>query len=740
MRLRLAQVSRSAARALPGRRAAGALLLALAGAGALFRVRLALSLRTGDTAVGLDAAPTLREALRPLAADALFALAGAGLLLLLARGLGTRAVFGHRAVRAILLTIAAGLLLLLGALCQAHTGVLLATGSGLTIELLRESLTAESLRESLALLTGTDALCVAAGPLLLLLGYLTPARARPLVGGTAGALTAGMLLVGLAAPVVPLPPAVLHHPAGFVLADALHGARAPASLRAATAALLGTGHAARDGTGDATGALGPGAPDPGADPDAQLNGDGDGSDGHDGDGDGDAGPFPASIAGLPPGQPDSLALLPPLFSHEGARPHKTVPATTAPDGRPWNVIVILMESTGLDYALRPAGRHGPEPETASDPVAMPFLRSLGAEGYLLKNHFSTGNSSPRGIASLLGGLYVMPEVGIFDVRKDNYLPSLLTYLDRAPGPRYGRFLVTPASLDWYFPHAMLAHSGLDELWGYHALPVRKNAPGGRAHARDEADTVRFFLQRLDQVAAAPAPFVAIYYSFVAHWPYVDYGPQSHFVPPTRPLHAYYNNLHFLDQQIEIIFNHCKERGILDKTIFVLAGDHGEAFGQHAHNYTHSRASYNENYRTPLVLYQPRLFPPRVFTQPTSHVDVLPTLLDALGVRYEPRLLQGESLFQDRFQRRYIFLYGNEDTISSISEDSIKLQISFKDKSCWVYDLKSDPDEKKRLGCQGHAEQQRALLLYRSHQRGVLRRYSEALRGGRPLGAGTLAHN
>jgi membrane-anchored protein YejM (alkaline phosphatase superfamily) len=282
-------------------------------------------------------------------------------------------------------------------------------------------------------------------------------------------------------------------------------------------------------------------------------------------------------------------------------------------------------------------------------------------------------------------------------------------------------------LDWYFPHSFLEHSGFSELWGYHALPVRHNAPGGRAHARDEAETVSFFLRRFDELVPAgkpAAPTVAVYYSFIAHWPYPDYGEATHILKPVRPINNYYNNLRYLDQQIERIFNHLKERNLLDDTIVVIAGDHGEAFGQHAHNYTHSRASYNENYRTPALIYNPRLFPPRVFTAPTSHVDVLPTLLDAMGVAYDGRWLQGESLYQDRFRRKYIFLYGNEDTVSSISEDLIKLQISFKHNSCWVFDLKVDSDERKPLSCAPHKEQQQALLLYRNNQRIALRRLNQ----------------
>lgn len=163
---------------------------------------------------------------------------------------------------------------------------------------------------------------------------------------------------------------------------------------------------------------------------------------------------------------------------------------------------------------------------------------------------------------------------------------------------------------------------------------------------------------------------------------------------------------------------------MDKTILVLVGDHGEAFGQHPHNYTHSRQSYNENLRTPAILYQPKLFAPRVISAPTSHVDIVPTLLTALGASYDPAMLQGESLFSSKFKRRYIFAYGNEDTLTSVGADLTKLQVSLRDGSCWVYTLATDPDEKIRKSCQPYQDQLKALLIYRRQQQTALRRYNQ----------------
>ena len=676
-------LSKGSGGTLPGGRAALAVLGALLVSAVAYRLRLAQALADPGAGWGGESVAWL-AVLRQLGADAMLAAGSAGLVLALAQLGSLLPARAQTAARGLGLGLVVGLLLVWGALCQSHQSTLLATGSGLTVELLRESLALAALREALLLLLPSE-LGFLLLPLLAFAGLLLlrQARARQVVARSLLGLAAGAAGWALWAPAAALPESLLHHPVGFVVTDAWRTHRAhaqPGTLIASVA----------PPTADPAAAVDPTAPEaaPSDEPAADA-------------------PSPIGAA-----QDLVLALPAPQFAHpDSERPiKKTIPA--AAGARPYNVLWVLMESTGLDYALKPTpGSDGK--------VAMPFLQSLTQKGYFLSNHFSAGNSSPRGIFSLLSGLYVMPEVAIFDVRKDVYLPSLGSYL----GARYQRFLVTPASLDWYFPHSFLLHSGFGELWGYHALPVRKNAPGGRAHARDEAETVSFFLHRLDDLAPPNSPFVAVYYSFIAHWPYPDYGESTHLLKPIRPLNNYYNNLRYLDQQIERIYEHLKQKNLLENTIVVFAGDHGEAFGQHQHNYTHSRASYNENYRTPALLLHPGLFPPRVFTAATSHVDILPTLLDALGVAYDPKRLQGESLYQDKFRRKYIFLYGNEDTVSSISEDLVKLQISFKTSACWAFDLKLDPEEKRHLPCLPYKEQQQALLLYRKNQRVALRRYN-----------------
>ncbi len=411
--------------------------------------------------------------------------------------------------------------------------------------------------------------------------------------------------------------------------------------------------------------------------------------------------------------PATVRLNGPLFMKSSVIPKKRKIEAA---GR-WNVIVFVLESVGMRYVLRRT------PDGKQD--VMPFFKNFIKKGWLFRNHFSPANTSPRSVFSIFSGLYPLPRIWMLSTKRDIYIPSLKNFLPKD----YETFLITPAPLRWYFPRWFFFNSGLKEMYGYYSMPIKKRGVGWIV-ARNEIDVISFFIQRLKRVKE---PFWATYLSFIPHYPYTDYGKRYRIAPHNRGgLFRYYNNLHLLDALIKRVVTYLERSGLLKRSILVFVGDHGEAFGQHKGNYTHSRHSYNENYHAPLFFYQPKLFKPRIFNSYTSHVDILPTLLDALKIPYNRQLFQGESLFQKSFQRRQIFLFGNENTLSSIDEHHIKTQISFRYRWCWSYDLDKDPHERQRRACTHLARQKETLLLYHQLQAQILQEYNRACRKKQPF--------
>jgi len=66
-----------------------------------------------------------------------------------------------------------------------------------------------------------------------------------------------------------------------------------------------------------------------------------------------------------------------------------------------------------------------------------------------------------------------------------------------------------------------------------------------------------------------------------------------------------------------------------RTAFIVTGDHGEAFGEH-HQYVHGFELWENLVRVPLFVVLPGA-PPRHIDNPTSAIDLAPTILDLFGV-------------------------------------------------------------------------------------------------------------
>jgi arylsulfatase A-like enzyme len=100
---------------------------------------------------------------------------------------------------------------------------------------------------------------------------------------------------------------------------------------------------------------------------------------------------------------------------------------------------------------------------------------------------------------------------------------------------------------------------------------------------------------------------------------------------TTYLDIYDNSIRWVDGLIGHLIEELTDRGLREKTLIVLASDHGEAFGEHG-NEGHARDVYGEVTTTPFIVSFPfRLEPGIVVDARTANVDLWPTLLDLTGM-------------------------------------------------------------------------------------------------------------
>jgi arylsulfatase A-like enzyme len=89
-----------------------------------------------------------------------------------------------------------------------------------------------------------------------------------------------------------------------------------------------------------------------------------------------------------------------------------------------------------------------------------------------------------------------------------------------------------------------------------------------------------------------------------------------------------------DTLIGRLFEALRETGQEENTVVLFTVDHGDLMGQHA--MFQKMEMYEPAIRIPLILHVPGTLPSRI-EQPVSHLDVLPTLLCALGMEQQEEL-------------------------------------------------------------------------------------------------------
>jgi arylsulfatase A-like enzyme len=97
----------------------------------------------------------------------------------------------------------------------------------------------------------------------------------------------------------------------------------------------------------------------------------------------------------------------------------------------------------------------------------------------------------------------------------------------------------------------------------------------------------------------------------------------------------------LDDEIGRLLGGMREAGLLEKTLIVIVGDHGEGLTDHGWM-EHGSFLHRELLRVPLLVRPPGGCPPRVVTDLVRIQDAFPTILEACSVAV-PEGIDGRSL-------------------------------------------------------------------------------------------------
>lgn len=352
-----------------------------------------------------------------------------------------------------------------------------------------------------------------------------------------------------------------------------------------------------------------------------------------------------------------------------------------------NVLIFVMESTSARIVTGYDGTYSVTPN---------FARYVDEMGLQVSDAYAHAPASGMSLASIAGGLEPDLWSASMTEGRDDIVVDGLASLLAAQGMRTGFF----DSNDKRFQNV----EGFAKRAGFETVQDSRDwscdlggvdyddSSGEYLDKKHDICTARVVNAWIDQVDGKP--FFAMLWTGMTHYPYFP-GTNDTVYTDDPDLNAYLNAAFSGDQALAETVEHLRMRGLLDETLIVVVGDHGEAFGEHG-QYGHATGLWEENTRVPMAFLNPRLFPKGERVKLIAALDdVAPTIADLMGIA-PPAGWSGSSIFaEDRSTGVFLFApWGGFRT--GFRDGDRKYIFNANTSEEYLYDLANDPTEQENL--------------------------------------------
>ena len=374
-----------------------------------------------------------------------------------------------------------------------------------------------------------------------------------------------------------------------------------------------------------------------------------------------------------------------------------------PETEKRNVVLIHLEST----RARSATPYNEELNT------MPFLDELAQSSLLVEQARTTVPHSSKASVSVNCGIFPHLVQPTTEAKPDGIPVPCLADLLKEQGYGTAFFQSSTKSFEGF--------GGLVENFGYEDYyPLESLNTEG-------FEQTNYFGYE-DDIMLGPSkewleehkeePFLAQYLTGTGHHHYqclsTRYGSED--FGEEDELNRYLNCLKLQDIFLKNLFDQYKELELYDNTIFVIFGDHGEAFGEHG-RLQHDDVMWEEGLKVPLVIHDPTRFHGGERVEGLSNLtDILPTVVEMLGFEVEGGEYPGYSLLRVLPENRTLmFSCFHEKACLASIEGSEKYIYHYSNQPEEFFDLSKDPLEKENLaGERGKEVEERRQALLEWH--------------------------
>jgi hypothetical protein len=264
----------------------------------------------------------------------------------------------------------------------------------------------------------------------------------------------------------------------------------------------------------------------------------------------------------------------------------------------------------------------------------PRIDEVAARGVVYERAYALGSYTAQAVPPLLTGKYAS------ELRRNDRHETRISGKET-----FGAELVCGGSVRC---GAVLGHFLFEPHFGWHqgfqSWRTVGGEPSGPGHIDSKYNSpmvTQQALKWLGDPANTAGRFWLWAHYMDPHKEYLEHPGFKRFGDDRRAM--YDHELLFTDHHVGRLLDGLAASGAAGRTLIVITGDHGEAFGEHG-RLTHGKELWEEIIRVPLVVAGPGI-PARRIPRPTSLIDFFPTLLDLFGVD-SPGPTHGRSLLPD----------------------------------------------------------------------------------------------
>jgi hypothetical protein len=364
--------------------------------------------------------------------------------------------------------------------------------------------------------------------------------------------------------------------------------------------------------------------------------------------------------------------------------------------RPMNLLLVSVDALRADALA----------DTPDNRAAFPNLFALLDESRTFSRAFAPAAGTDLSVSGLLTG------------RIDPFVPDavpLATVLE----PQRSAYAVIPSEVIRYVGEAIITRSLV--RWDRLVNDKFERDVGSYTTSRRTTTLGLAHLERHQQEQPGKPWLLWLHYFDVHEHDEVDAGDRNlerlrtttgALAPPER----YRLLVRLVDEQIGEVRRVLTEQGQWDRTVVLLASDHGEGLGEHPRlPDNHGRFLYNALVHVPLALRIPGVAP-AVVDVPVSLLDVYPTVIELFGA--QPVANDGDSLLPLLVDGSPASLVDEARPLPLNESDQFgvvswpwKLLVRREDNLAELYDLSTDFGETKDLAQQQPERVTELLELY-----------------------------